>query len=140
MNNLSKKYDFLMIFPGFALQYLITNKVISCNISEGSSMEPTLFTSNAILVEKFFYKRIRKIKRGDIIIAKSPIDSSIDICKRIIHLENDYVDNIKIPKNHVWIEGDNKNNSLDSRIHGPIPVSLIYGRVLFSLYPFKKVA
>lgn len=58
------------------------------------------------------------LKKGDIIISKSPIKPDIDICKRIIHMENEYKDGIKIPKNHIWIEGDNKYNSFDSRDHG----------------------
>lgn len=55
----------------------------------------------------------------------------MDICKRVIYLPGDYVEgfNIKIPNNHVWVEGDNKNESFDSRHYGPIPIQLLSGRV-----------
>ncbi len=60
------------------------------------------------------------LKRNQIIIAKSPVKPELDICKRIIHLQGEQVHGIKIPPNHVWIEGDNKDNSFDSRDHGKI--------------------
>ena len=33
-------------------------------------------------------------------------------------MENEERDGIKIPINHIWLEGDNKYNSFDSRDHG----------------------
>ena len=65
--------------------------------------------------------------------------------KRITHFENECsfnyldVDGFKVPLNHVWIEGDNKEISYDSRKHGPIPISLIKGKVILGLYPFCSI-
>ena len=48
-------------------------------------------------------------------ISKSPIKHDIDICKRIVHLENESkiikkdIYGIKIPINQIWLEGDNKS-------------------------------
>ena len=36
---------------------------------------------------------------------------------------------------HVWLTGDNFNNSLDSRKYGAIPEGLIVGRVFCKLRP-----
>ncbi|CAJ0844539.1 16125_t:CDS:2 [Entrophospora sp. SA101] len=36
---------------------------------------------------------------------------------------------INVPKGHIWIQGDNMNNSIDSRSYGPVPHALIRGRV-----------
>ena len=62
----------------------------------------------------------------------------MDICKRILYLPGEFVPEyqMKVPLNHVWIEGDNKKDSFDSRKHGPIPISLVKGRVLFNLLKF----
>ena len=35
--------------------------------------------------------------------------------------------------------GDNRSNSVDSRYFGLIEESQVYGRVLFRIYPFKKI-
>lgn len=37
----------------------------------------------------------------------------------------------KVPRGHVWVEGDNRNNSSDSRDFGPVPLGMITGKVSF---------
>lgn len=68
--------------------------------------------------------------------------------KRVIALEGDKVytrspcpfPTVDIPRNHVWIEGDNRDGhkSLDSNHYGPIPLNLITGRVTRVLLPWKS--
>ena len=42
-----------------------------------------------------------------------------------------------ISSGHFWLEGDCKNNSVDSRDYGPVPIGLLEGKVAFSLIPLK---
>jgi signal peptidase I len=44
-------------------------------------------------------------------------------------------DLIRVPKGHVWIQGDNLQNSTDSRYYGPVPYSLLRGRVFYKIWP-----
>jgi inner membrane protease subunit 1 len=37
---------------------------------------------------------------------------------------------IKVPKGHVWLQGDNMSNSTDSRMYGPVPIGIVKGKVL----------
>lgn len=41
----------------------------------------------------------------------------------------------KVPKGHVWIQGDNLVSSFDSRSFGPVPVGLIRGVLLYRIFP-----
>jgi hypothetical protein len=42
-----------------------------------------------------------------------------------------------VPPGHLWIEGDNSNNSLDSRSYGTVPASLVIGKVVCRLWPLR---
>lgn len=46
---------------------------------------------------------------------------------------------ILVPRGHVWLEGDNSDNSIDSRTYGPVPMGLIQSRAIIRLYPNPKL-
>ena len=58
--------------------------------------------------------------------------STSEVTPRDVH---DYV---KIPKGHVWLQGDNRMASVDSRAYGPVPVALVKGRVLLRVWPLRE--
>ena len=69
--------------------------------------------------------------------------------KRVIALEGDTVrtrppypfSEEKVPLGHVWVEGehsDDGNPSIDSNIYGPIPLSLLTGKVRAVYWPWSK--
>ncbi|PNF15314.1 Mitochondrial inner membrane protease subunit 1 [Cryptotermes secundus] len=111
-------------------------------ICTGPSMEPTIYTDDILLTEHIT-PRFQRIKKGDIIIAKSPSNPRIHICKRVAGMPGDKVlvgfSSQVVPRGHVWLEGDNRNNSADSRIYGPVPQGLIRGRALCRVWPPKEI-
>ncbi|AUH69298.1 MULTISPECIES: signal peptidase I [Gordonia] len=52
---------------------------------------------------------------------------------------------IKVPEGNLWVMGDNRSNSADSRahiddeFHGTVPVSDVRGKVRFIIYPFSRI-
>ena len=45
----------------------------------------------------------------------------------------------KIPPGKYWVMGDNRSDSQDSRFFGPIPKSLIVGRVVLKIWPITAL-
>nr|VZI15018.1 unnamed protein product [Spirometra erinaceieuropaei] len=120
---------------------------------EGISMEPTIQNGDYLLVERVSLYR-RKIRTGDIVVAKQPRSPQnfCHILKRVRALQGDVVEYFNprlsksvrefIPEEHIWLEGDNQNHSLDSRVYGPVPFSRLEYKVLCRLWPpssFGKV-
>ena len=42
-----------------------------------------------------------------------------------------------IPRGHVWLEGDNRHASYDSRDHGAVPLALVSGRAWCKVGQYK---
>ncbi|OMJ81326.1 hypothetical protein SteCoe_18249 [Stentor coeruleus] len=109
----------------------------------GPSMIPTIRQAGDLLLIDKFTPHIWGYKINDIVLAKSPMKLNNLLCKRIIGVAGDVVINedieYLIPEGHVWIEGDNKSQSFDSRNFGPIPLPLLDGRIIMKLWNWPEV-
>ena len=47
--------------------------------------------------------------------------------------------NMVLPKNYIFVMGDNRTDSLDSRVFGPVNVNQIIGKLVLRIYPFSSV-
>ena len=45
---------------------------------------------------------------------------------------------VYIPTDHVWVMGDNRNNSQDSRRFGPVPMDEVVGRAFVRIWPLSR--
>ena len=93
-----------------------------------------------------------RLRRGMVVVYRSPHDPERWGVKRVIALEGDQVtpkpgypggdEPLIVPWGHVWVEGDaeERNKSLDSNWFGPISLNLIVGRVTWVLWPWKHFA
>ena len=47
---------------------------------------------------------------------------------------------IKVPPHDLWVMGDNRSNSRDSRVFGPIPASKVVGRAIWRVWPLSHIS
>ncbi len=88
----------------------------------GPSMLPEFKSGGLVLVEKLSY-RFRNPARGEVIVFNSPVGGQqID---RVIK---------EVEPQMYWVEGDNTDQSTDSRDFGPVAKSAIIGRVMWRVY------
>jgi len=46
---------------------------------------------------------------------------------------------LEVPQGYIFVMGDNRENSLDSRSFGPISLNSVEGKAIFRIYPFTKI-
>mmetsp|Transcript_34836 Transcript_34836/g.98766 ORF Transcript_34836/g.98766 Transcript_34836/m.98766 type:complete len:192 (+) Transcript_34836:260-835(+) len=128
---------------------LVSKYVVDLEICVGPSMMPTLDKDGALVVCEHLSTHFGGMKKGDIVVAHSPFDVRHSVCKRITGLPGDVVVQgpdgpdgqekvTVVPAGHVWLQGDNLNNSRDSRLYGPVPMALVKGRVVYQLWPLEQ--
>lgn len=141
--------------------------IISPMRVDGSSMAPTLLDGERMIVEKVSYW-FDGPERGDVVVCFYP-NYTISCVKRVVGLPGetisitdgqiyingekldetsywqDYIyydlEPVEIPAGTVFVIGDNRNDSKDSRNPsvGPIPYYRIVGRVIGVIWPLNEI-
>lgn len=134
---------------------------------DGPSMQPNLYKNEKVLVGRLEYY-FAKPKRGDIVLVRFP-GSDLNYIKRVIatggerlavrdgsvyvngvKLDEPYtpepawedMDEMTVPPDSIFVMGDNRNDSHDSRAPdvGSIPLSEVKGRAYLLVWPLDKWA
>ena len=126
------------------------------------SMAPTLLQGDVVLVDRRSLD-VSEVRRGDLVTFDNP-QTAEESLKRVVALPGDtvatidavlhvngepvdepYVDfsdwegifsaRVEVPRGAVFLLGDNRGDSVDSRDFGAVPVERLDGRVLVRLWP-----
>jgi signal peptidase I len=141
--------------------YLIIQTLTQRIKVDSTSMVPTLHPSDYVVVNKLAYL-LGKPHRGDIIVFKYPPDpTQIPYIKRVIGLPGDqihitagrvYINGViltepylvvptnsggdwTVPENNLFVLGDNRNGSSDSRAWGMVPMGNVIGKAEVIYWP-----
>ncbi|MDQ3966172.1 MAG: signal peptidase I [Actinomycetota bacterium] len=127
------------------------------------SMVPTLEVGDRVFVNKFVY-RFAEPERGDIVVFKNVEGGQEELIKRVVGVPGDEVTirngvlfvneerweepyinsqsldsssfgSMTVPEGKVFVMGDNRANSRDSRFFGPIPIENVEGEAFVVFWP-----
>jgi signal peptidase I len=132
---------------------------------DGTSMEPSLHDEDRLLITLEY----RTPARGDVVEIVSPTGDGTDdvrLIKRVVGIAGDRVSfegdairvdgrltpypahilgyenpvgELTVPDGHVFVAGDNRPVSLDSRFFGPVPLEVVTGRAITVFLPLHRL-
>ena len=152
----------LLVLVGAVLRWQVAEPFL---VPSGS-MEPTLHGGDHVLVDKLAYRSGPPI-RGDLIVFHRPRTGEI-MLKRVVAVAGDevgledgvlhvngraraepfvdqrridsvYFGPVGVPRGDVFVMGDQRGNSVDSREFGPVPVTRIVGRADLRVWPPGRI-
>jgi len=155
------------IIPAVAIALLINVFLAQATQVLGQSMEPNLHTHQRVVIEKVTYRFLHGPRRGDIVVIRPSDQEGEDLLiKRVIGLPGEtievrngevYIEGERldepwtvrpgkshysprtVPPLHVFVMGDNRGASNDSRNFGPVPIDQVMGRAWLSYWPPEHV-
>jgi signal peptidase I len=158
--------DFLKtLVIAFVLAQFVMISVAQAFQVEQYSMEPNLLPHDRVLVNKFIY-RFRQPHPGEIVVLKPPTDPGRNYIKRVVAVSGQrvairdghvYVNGgalaesylrvptdgdygpVVVPQHDVFVLGDNRGNSEDSRAFGFVPDRNLVGEAILIYWPPDRV-
>lgn len=149
------------VLPALLIAIATVVFVVQPTRVEGTSMEPTLHTGQRLVIEKVSY-HLHPPAYGDIVVLKLEGREHTPLIKRVIATSGDvvairnghvylngqmvqesYLDQITVgelssmvvPDGYLFVLGDNRGASNDSRHFGMVPVDNVVGRAIASYWP-----
>ncbi|MHB1340238.1 MAG: signal peptidase I [Coriobacteriia bacterium] len=159
----------VMVALAFALATVVRTFVVQPYVIPSGSMVPTIEISERVLANKFIY-RFEDPSPGDVVVFDDPTGTVPTLIKRVVATEGQTVDLVEgkvyvdgepldepytygkpsepaavpmpftVPADSIWVMGDNRTNSADSRVFGAVPLSSVDGQAVLRIWPLKRFA
>ena len=147
------------------LLFIVINAVSARIRVDGSSMVPSLHNGQFVMVNRLAYQlgnfSTGEIQHGDVVVFHYPRDPEQEYIKRIIGVPGDTVEltgghvyvngyqldepyiaadarnegEWQVSEGHIFVLGDNRNNSQDSRNFGGVSLENVVGKAIFIYWP-----
>lgn len=109
---------------------------------QGESMENT-YTSGSRLLATHAYWLVGQLGDGDVVVVRDPRDPKSYVIKRLYRMPGEKVDwqnvprdwkltsgEYRVPMGMIYVLGDNREFSEDSRTYGPVEIDQVLGKVV----------
>ena len=151
----------ITVLPALFVALFVNVFVAQASVIDGPSMQPNLCYDQWIIVEKATYRFAHGPRRGDVVTFSLPGEEEA-LVKRVVALPGEtvavwggqvFIDGQRleehwttrlggpdysptvVPPLHVFVLGDNRPNSRDSRYFGPVPIDQVIGRACLVCWP-----
>jgi signal peptidase I len=158
----------LMVAVAFVLATGIRTFIVQPYVVPTGSMVPTIEIGDRVIANKFVY-RFEAPKPGDIIVLDDPTGEVPTLIKRLIAVGGQTIDidgdtlmidgelvtepythglptipadvpmPFQVPEGQVWVMGDNRTNSKDSRVFGAVDIDDVRGQAFFRFWPMDRI-
>jgi signal peptidase I len=153
------------ILPAVLIALVINLFLAQATVVQGQSMEPNLHNEERLIVEKVTYQLFHGPRRGDVVVLQPPGQDEL-LIKRVIALPGEtiqvqngvvYINGealdepwvvngggpdyppAVVPPLHIFVMGDNRGHSNDSRSFGPVPIERVIGHAWFIYWPPQEI-
>ena len=150
-----------IILIALVITFVVQTWLFETFVVEGDSMLDTLRDGDRVLVNKFLFN-LREPERGDIVVFPYPDQTERELIKRVVAVSGEVVEMqegdlfingnrvsedyltrrgaetfppVRVPARSVYVLGDNRENSDDSRLFGPISQDTLTGRTSLVFWP-----
>jgi signal peptidase I len=153
------------VVPAVLIALFVNIFVAQAMVVQGPSMQPNLHYNQRVMVEKVSYRFIHGPRRGDVVVVEIANEEE-PLIKRVVAISGETVEvrqgqvfingellnepwvtrqggphsaAMRVPPLHVFILGDNRGSSRDSRAFGPVSVDQIVGRAWLVYWPLDQI-
>jgi signal peptidase I len=151
--------------PAVLIAIFINRFIAQAMVVQGPSMQPTLHYNQRVMVEKLTYRLLHGPRRGDVVVIEIEGEDE-PLIKRVVAVAGETVEVrsgqalidgealdeswttypggpgypiTRIPPLHIFVMGDNRGSSRDSRAFGAVSLDHVIGRAWLVYWPLSEI-